>query len=66
MTPDELHSQDIQCPYCGENFELLVDGSVPHQQYIEDCEVCCRPIVLSVSVAGVEGHIEVVANREDD
>jgi hypothetical protein len=39
----------VGCPYCGEEIELVVDpggGSV--QQYIEDCEVCCRPMQLEV------------------
>jgi len=35
----------IGCPYCGENITIIVDESVPEQTYIEDCEVCCRPIV---------------------
>lgn len=40
----------VACPYCGEEIELVVDpggGSV--QQYVEDCEVCCRPMQLVVS-----------------
>jgi len=40
------------CPYCGEHFTVLVDCSVPEQQYIEDCEVCCRPIEFHVLVNG--------------
>ena len=40
------------CPYCGEQITLLVDLSVAQQEYIEDCEVCCRPIAISASVAG--------------
>lgn len=36
-------SQTIQCPYCGQNNELVVDTSSPAQQFITDCEVCCRP-----------------------
>jgi Cysteine-rich CPXCG len=33
-----------QCPYCGEAVELLIDaGGGPHQAYVEDCPVCCRP-----------------------
>lgn len=38
------------CPYCGEEVELLLDpGGGPHQQYVEDCEVCCQPWQVSVS-----------------
>ncbi|MEX1184881.1 MAG: CPXCG motif-containing cysteine-rich protein [Gemmatimonadota bacterium] len=40
----------IACPYCGEEIEVLVDpGGGPLQEYIEDCEVCCRPLHLTVS-----------------
>ena len=35
---------DVSCPYCGETITLFVDeGGGPEQQYIEDCQVCCRP-----------------------
>lgn len=37
-------SVSSQCPYCGEAVELLIDGGGgPHQNYVEDCPVCCRP-----------------------
>lgn len=26
---------------------MVLDLSVPRQTYIEDCEVCCRPIQVS-------------------
>ena len=44
----------VHCPYCGEAIELLVEDSVEQQQYIEDCQVCCRPIVVSAEVEGGE------------
>ncbi len=53
------------CPYCGEPIELLIDCSVPFQEYIEDCEVCCRPMVLAVTV-GDDEDISVEARAEDD
>ena len=32
------------CPYCGEPVEILLDaGGGDRQEYVEDCEVCCRP-----------------------
>ncbi len=40
----------IGCPYCGEPVEILLDASIPSQHYIEDCQVCCRPISLSVAI----------------
>lgn len=38
----------IQCPYCWETLEISVDPSVSEQEYVEDCQVCCQPIVLTV------------------
>lgn len=45
-----LQSKRIQCPYCAEKIEVLVDCSVSEQEYIEDCEVCCQPIYFQVFV----------------
>ena len=38
----------FQCPYCWETISMLLDSSVRNQMYIEDCEVCCRPIEVTV------------------
>lgn len=38
----------FQCPYCWETISMLIDTSVRQQNYIEDCEVCCRPIQINV------------------
>jgi len=38
----------FQCVYCWSQISMLLDPSVPYQVYIEDCEVCCRPIEVSV------------------
>jgi hypothetical protein len=41
-TADMVH--DVVCPYCGAPNELGLDpGSGAHQDYIEDCQVCCQP-----------------------
>ena len=44
-----LDSVLVQCPYCWEMLDISVDPSVPDQEYVEDCQVCCQPIVLTVS-----------------
>ncbi|OJT01081.1 CPXCG motif-containing cysteine-rich protein [Marinobacter nauticus] len=44
-----LDSVLIQCPYCWETLEISVDPSVAEQEYVEDCQVCCQPIVLTVT-----------------
>ena len=39
----------VQCPYCGEEMEMALDpGSGPRQEYVEDCQVCCRPWQVGV------------------
>jgi hypothetical protein len=53
------------CPYCGEVIELLIDGSVSEQSYIEDCQVCCRPIIISALV-DEDGSISVSLRSEDE
>lgn len=47
---DRLLEVGVQCPYCWERFILLVDASVESQEYVEDCEICCRPIDFSIEV----------------
>ena len=39
----------FQCPYCWEEISFLLDSSVPQQTYVEDCEVCCNPIEVTVT-----------------
>lgn len=60
-----LETSKIQCPYCGETIETVIDCSVSEQTYIEDCQVCCRPITLAVTVAG-DAIIDLAARREDE
>lgn len=49
-----LSERPISCPFCGESITILVDTSAGSQNYIEDCQVCCRPMQVSVEVAGDE------------
>jgi hypothetical protein len=42
-----LHHESITCPYCWETIEIALDLSIDEQQYVEDCSVCCRPIVIA-------------------
>lgn len=45
-----LPMQDVECPYCGEVISLALDASAGPQHYIEDCQVCCRPITVDLDV----------------
>jgi len=44
------------CPYCGERITLLIDTYSGPEQYIEDCQVCCRPMICIVEVDGGGGY----------
>jgi len=55
-------AQLIQCPFCGQSFELIIDTSLGSQQFTTDCEICCRPFevhaecepgeVISLDISG--------------
>ena len=60
-----LQETTIQCPYCGEPISILIDCSAGSQEYIEDCQVCCRPINMSLAVSGADAFM-VHAYRDDD
>lgn len=56
----------VSCPYCGEAVEITLDpGGGAHQDYVEDCEVCCQPWRVSVEF-GLDGeaHVDVSALGE--
>lgn len=55
----------LECPYCGEPISVLVDCSCDEQSYIEDCQVCCQPMVLHVQI-DAHGQPDVHAQREDE
>ena len=45
-----LEEKLAQCPYCWESIYFEIDLSEPNQEYVEDCQVCCRPMRIHVSV----------------
>lgn len=63
-----MNSQDdieVQCPYCGQLIVIMIDCSIERQQYVEDCHVCCQPILLDIEVDD-EGVASLLAVREND
>jgi hypothetical protein len=61
----ELAERTISCPYCGESVSILIDDTLDDQNYVEDCQVCCRPIVLDVGI-DIDGDISVSARSENE
>jgi transposase-like protein len=46
-------SAEVCCPYCGETSVIALDpGSGTHQEYVEDCQVCCQPWQVEVHYDG--------------
>lgn len=59
-------SSTVSCPYCGEEVEIALDpGSGTSQEYVEDCQVCCRPWHVSVTYLE-DGSAEVFVDASDD
>ena len=62
---ESLSQENVSCPYCGESIEVLIDPQEAEQQYIEDCQVCCKPIVFSISTS-VNGDLSVSVHDENE
>ena len=68
--PQENEGADTEalvvCPYCGEANEIALDaGGGTAQEYVEDCQVCCRPWRVTVSYNDL-GAAEVTAEPLED
>lgn len=61
----DLMPETVYCPYCSETLNVLIDPQDIGNEYIEDCQVCCRPIVFSITETGF-GEIEVSVRDEND
>jgi transcription elongation factor Elf1 len=45
---DWLPERRISCPFCGQQITIVIDTSAGSQSYVEDCQVCCQPMQISV------------------
>ena len=54
----------IQCPHCWQKVNIEVDPTVKRQEYIEDCHVCCRSILLTVQIDD-RGRPHIDVRQED-
>lgn len=65
MSPLETYA--LSCPWCGEVVEILIDLSAGNQCYVEDCQVCCAPMVVSVRIdLALDTPPEITLSREGD
>jgi hypothetical protein len=63
LLPEEFVA--VQCPYCGERLETRVDLTADEPSYIEDCQVCCRPIEFTVEREQTGALLAVKVQRVD-
>ena len=61
----DIDERESYCPYCGEIISLLIDNSIDNQEYVEDCQVCCSPILISVEIDH-DGNIFINTRRENE
>jgi hypothetical protein len=55
----------VVCPYCGESVEIPLDpGGGTEQEYVEDCEICCRPWRVMVRYAA-DGSAQVMVESAE-
>lgn len=61
----DIDERESYCPYCGEIISLLIDNSIDNQEYVEDCQVCCSPILISIEIDH-DGNIFINTRRENE
>lgn len=60
-----MASVTYDCVFCGEENDVLVDPSGGRRQtFTEDCTVCCRPNLITLTIDDGEVGIEVVPEYE--
>ena len=61
----DINEKESYCPYCGEIISLLIDNSISSQEYVEDCQVCCSPILIYVEI-DYEENIYINTKKENE
>jgi hypothetical protein len=56
---------EFLCPYCCENIGTSIDMTGGARSFIEDCQVCCQPIEVSIQVGGRGELLGISAQRTD-
>ena len=59
-------SENFSCPYCGSENMFAVDlPGHSAQSFVQDCEVCCKPIQISYEAGSDESITGLTVNRLD-
>jgi hypothetical protein len=46
--PEWETNKPVQCPHCGQVFDLMIDTTQGTQEFTTECEICCRPFDVVV------------------
>ena len=61
-----LEERAVDCPCCGARFVALIDPADGGTEYVQDCEVCCRPLRFGLAADPATGALALTVAREDD
>lgn len=57
---------EYSCAFCGEVSTTFIDLSAGMEQsYVEDCQVCCRPNILYISVDRDSLDVEIQTDYQE-
>jgi len=48
----------VTCPYCGQESGISIEPDV-HGTFVQDCEVCCNPWLVTVTLGDDERFVSV-------
>lgn len=60
-----LESAAIICPYCWERIDVPLETGPGNHEFIEDCSVCCQPILMRVAI-GLDGELQHIESAREN
>lgn len=59
-------TRSVTCPFCFETLDVFIDLSAGNQNYIEDCQVCCKAMKISINQDPADPEkVSVEAERDE-
>ena len=61
-----LITKNINCPHCGNTFEIELDLTNGSQDFYTDYTFCCNSIHISCNVDEIHRTVEVIVDSDDE
>jgi len=59
-------TRSVTCPFCFETIDVFIDMSAGNQNYIEDCQVCCKPMKINIHIDSTDPeNVSIDAERDE-